>query len=667
MEIRKLKRRVKKLERKNKVRKLKFRRLQRVGTSQRVETSDETVLDDVSNQGRMIAKMDQDDAVVLEYDKEKDREVADAVKDVEEAKDDKSAQDQVRQAESQAEIYKIDMDHANKVLSMHEDDTEPAEVQEVVDVVTTTKLITEVVTAASETITAAIAAVPIRRRKGVVIRDPEEESTTSIIIPAKTKSNDKGKGILVEEPKPLKKKQQIKQDEQYARELHTEQNKDIYWDEAIDHVKRKAKEDPAIKRYQVNRFVTTTLIDFYVNCGFLEFALRVFDELPKKNVFCYNATLRGFATHGYGREALGLFKKIRSKGLAHGDVTMVVVISAFSHVGLVDEGCRARRVNESIEVLQTMPRRILKDYGIDKVPRTSVLELADAFLELTEEPEEDPEMEEEEMDIEDEMDDPEIIDPYEIEKSELPPPPADSNTSSDFEPEVEAEDEDGDDATVGTITRAPYSVPPFSGTIYVGSGSSRKVFVPDPIRKDVDILHRKVKGLAQQMFDRANTKYSTLKRLGEMDRYLGGISTERRSEAREHHKLKQSVSTLEGQMRGLMLEDKKEKERKTSKPFIVFENRRISSWASLEVVEVDVGYYSGDLKGFAGKKQRKKVGDLQLGIFGGSGVDVGYYSGDLKGFAGKKRRKRAVCNLGGKRSVQGVYSILKRGGNRHKL
>nr|GFD50206.1 hypothetical protein [Tanacetum cinerariifolium] len=65
----------------------------------------------------------------------------------------------------------------------------------------------------------------------------------------------------------------------------------------------------------------------------------------------------------------------------------------------------------------------------------------------------------------------------------------------------------------------------------------------------------------QQMFDRANTEYSTLKRLGEIDRYLSGIITKRRSEAQEHHKLKQSVSTLEDQMRGLMLEDKKEKER----------------------------------------------------------------------------------------------------------
>nr|GEU70710.1 putative ribonuclease H-like domain-containing protein [Tanacetum cinerariifolium] len=184
-----------------------------------------------SPQGRMIAEMDQDIDVVLEDDKE----VADEAKE--------------------------------------EDETKTAKVQEVVDVVTTAKLITEVVTAASETITAAsinitaaeaqvpaviltnvpvrVTDVPSRRRKEVVIRDPEEESTTSTIILAETKSKDKGKGILVKEPKPLKKKQQIKQDEQYARELQAELNKNIDWDEAIDHVKQKAKKDPAMKRYQL--------------------------------------------------------------------------------------------------------------------------------------------------------------------------------------------------------------------------------------------------------------------------------------------------------------------------------------------------------------------------------------------------------------------------------
>nr|GEX27675.1 hypothetical protein [Tanacetum cinerariifolium] len=165
----------------------------------------------------------------------------------------KSAKDQGRIAESQAEIYKIDLDHANKVLSMQEDETEPAEVQEVVDVATTTKLITEVVTTAGKTITAAstsittveaqvlaattavtltvaparVIAAPSRKRKGVVIRDLQEESTTSTIIPVETKSKDKGKGILVEEPKPLKKQAQIKQDEKYARELEAELNRNI--------------------------------------------------------------------------------------------------------------------------------------------------------------------------------------------------------------------------------------------------------------------------------------------------------------------------------------------------------------------------------------------------------------------------------------------------------
>nr|GFA79331.1 hypothetical protein [Tanacetum cinerariifolium] len=78
LEITKLKRRVKKLKKENKVRVLKPRRLQKVGTSQRVDTSDDTVIDDESNQGRMIAEMDNDDAVVLMDDKEEDKKVEEA-------------------------------------------------------------------------------------------------------------------------------------------------------------------------------------------------------------------------------------------------------------------------------------------------------------------------------------------------------------------------------------------------------------------------------------------------------------------------------------------------------------------------------------------------------------------------------------------------------------
>nr|GEV36506.1 hypothetical protein [Tanacetum cinerariifolium] len=40
-------------------------------------------------------------------------------------------------------------------------------------------------------------------------------------------------------------------DEEYARKLHEELNKDIDWDVSIDHVKQKAKEDSYVQRYQV--------------------------------------------------------------------------------------------------------------------------------------------------------------------------------------------------------------------------------------------------------------------------------------------------------------------------------------------------------------------------------------------------------------------------------
>ncbi|GJR97416.1 hypothetical protein Tco_0269590 [Tanacetum coccineum] len=180
---------------------------------------------------------------------------------------------------------------------------------------------------------------------------------------------------------------------------------------------------------------------------------------------------------------------------------------------------------------------------------------------MEEEEEEDTEMEEEEeeeMEIDDEMDDPEVINLYEIEEGELPPPPAESDISSNTEPEVEIGVEDETEAaTIGTITRAAYHVHPFSSNTY---------------------------SLAQQMFERANTEYSTLKRLSKMDQYLGELDTDLRSETQERYELKQSVSTLEDQMRGLMLEDRKEKESLKDKLKVVQEEKIMPPKAMSQVV-----------------------------------------------------------------------------------
>nr|GEZ13169.1 putative reverse transcriptase domain-containing protein [Tanacetum cinerariifolium] len=214
LEIIKLKTRVKKLERSNKVKTLKLRRLRKVGTSQRVDTSDDTLMEDVSNQGRTIDELDKDEVdVLMSENEEKETE---KVQDI-------TSNAQVKGR--QAKIYQINMDHAAKVLSMQKDEPK---IQEAVEVVTTAKLITEVVAAISETISA-VAIVP---------------AAVTETVSAAAVSKDKGKGMMVEEPKPLKKKQQVELDEAYARKLHEELNQDIQWEVEMDHVKQKARENP---------------------------------------------------------------------------------------------------------------------------------------------------------------------------------------------------------------------------------------------------------------------------------------------------------------------------------------------------------------------------------------------------------------------------------------
>nr|GEX38543.1 hypothetical protein [Tanacetum cinerariifolium] len=137
------------------------------------------------------------------------------------------------------------------------------------EVVTTAKLTTKVVPAAAATITVAttpitaalITAAPsaARRRKGLAIRDPEETDAPLTIIHTEPKSKNKGKEIMVQEPKTLKKQAQIEQDEAYARELEAKLNKNINWDDLIEQgaLKRKTKsfEEKATKKQKLDEEV----------------------------------------------------------------------------------------------------------------------------------------------------------------------------------------------------------------------------------------------------------------------------------------------------------------------------------------------------------------------------------------------------------------------------
>nr|GEU68707.1 hypothetical protein [Tanacetum cinerariifolium] len=118
----------------------------------------------------------------------------------------------VKRLEKKNKLKVFGLRKLKKVLSIHDDELEPVELKEVVEVVTTAKLMTEVVTAAVATTPITIATSAARRRKRVVIRDPKENATPSIIIHSEPRSKYKGKRIMVQDPKPLKKQAQIEQD-----------------------------------------------------------------------------------------------------------------------------------------------------------------------------------------------------------------------------------------------------------------------------------------------------------------------------------------------------------------------------------------------------------------------------------------------------------------------
>nr|GEU38698.1 hypothetical protein [Tanacetum cinerariifolium] len=186
LEITKLKQRVRRLEKK--------RRTKHSDLKRRIHPNT-----------RKNAKLDVDEDVTLE---DVDDEVA------------MDANILGRMVESQAKVYNLYLQHSKIVLSMVDtDEAKPTKVEEVLEVVTAAKLMTEVVTTAAPITTATQVPKPSaqRKRRGVVIQNPKETAAASVIVQTK---------------------------------LEAELNANINWTEVIEQVKRREKQDNEVMRYQ---------------------------------------------------------------------------------------------------------------------------------------------------------------------------------------------------------------------------------------------------------------------------------------------------------------------------------------------------------------------------------------------------------------------------------
>ncbi|RZB66543.1 Pentatricopeptide repeat-containing protein, chloroplastic isoform B [Glycine soja] len=95
-------------------------------------------------------------------------------------------------------------------------------------------------------------------------------------------------------------------------------------------------------------FASNSLVNMYAKCGSIEDADRAFSEIPNRGIVSWSAMIGGYAQHGHGKEALRLFNQMLRDGVPPNHITLVSVLCACNHAGLVNEG---KQYFEKMEVM----------------------------------------------------------------------------------------------------------------------------------------------------------------------------------------------------------------------------------------------------------------------------------------------------------------------------
>ncbi|KAK9280022.1 hypothetical protein L1049_013707 [Liquidambar formosana] len=86
--------------------------------------------------------------------------------------------------------------------------------------------------------------------------------------------------------------------------------------------------------------VSSALVTMYAKRGNIDSANEVFKTQGERDLVSWNSMISGYAQHGYARKALKVFEDMQRQNLEMDGITFIGVISACTHVGLVDEGQR---------------------------------------------------------------------------------------------------------------------------------------------------------------------------------------------------------------------------------------------------------------------------------------------------------------------------------------
>lgn len=125
--------------------------------------------------------------------------------------------------------------------------------------------------------------------------------------------------------------------------------------------------------------IGSALSTMYAKCGSLDDGHAVFRRMPARDVVSWNAMISGVSHNGRGIEALDLFEEMLLEGVKPDYVTFINILSACSHMGMVDRGWEYFQMMS--EKFHIAPR--LEHYAcmVDILGRAGKLQEAKEFIE----------------------------------------------------------------------------------------------------------------------------------------------------------------------------------------------------------------------------------------------------------------------------------------------
>ncbi|KAI5058787.1 hypothetical protein GOP47_0026957 [Adiantum capillus-veneris] len=87
-----------------------------------------------------------------------------------------------------------------------------------------------------------------------------------------------------------------------------------------------------------NIFIGGALVNVYAKCAALEKAQLVLDDLPVRNVVCWNGLIAGYVQRGLREKALSCYDWMRQEGLSPDEVTFSCILKACTGMAAADKG-----------------------------------------------------------------------------------------------------------------------------------------------------------------------------------------------------------------------------------------------------------------------------------------------------------------------------------------